>query len=64
MRALRRYRRREALRLIWRDVNGLDSVEQTLAGASALAETCLDLALRFAERSLVRAPRRTARRRR
>ncbi len=52
MRELRRFRRREALRLIWRDVNGLDSVTQTLAGSSALAEACLDLALRFAERSL------------
>src|SRR5215467_11257018 len=32
MQALRQYRRRESLRLIWRDVNRLDSVEQTLAG--------------------------------
>ncbi len=30
---LRRFRRREALRLIWRDVNALDEVEDTLAGA-------------------------------
>jgi glutamate-ammonia-ligase adenylyltransferase len=52
MRELRRFRRREALRLIWRDVNGLDTVEQTLAGATALAECCLDLALGHAERSL------------
>ena len=52
MRELRCFRRREALRLIWRDVNGLDTVTQTLAGSSALAEACLDLALRFAERSL------------
>src|SRR5579862_9634056 len=54
MRALRRYRRAEALRLIWRDVNGLDSVEQTVAGASALAESCLAAALAFAEGVLVR----------
>ena len=47
---LRRYRRREALRLIWRDVNALDTVEDTLAGASALAESCLAAALAFAER--------------
>ncbi|HZP67753.1 MAG TPA: bifunctional [glutamate--ammonia ligase]-adenylyl-L-tyrosine phosphorylase/[glutamate--ammonia-ligase] adenylyltransferase [Rudaea sp.] len=49
MRALRRYRRAEAVRLIWRDVNGLDSIEDTLAGVSALAETCLAAALGYAE---------------
>jgi glutamate-ammonia-ligase adenylyltransferase len=54
MAALRRYRRAEALRLIWRDVNGLDHVEQTLAGSSALAETCLGAALAYAESTLVR----------
>ncbi|MBS0589306.1 MAG: bifunctional [glutamate--ammonia ligase]-adenylyl-L-tyrosine phosphorylase/[glutamate--ammonia-ligase] adenylyltransferase [Proteobacteria bacterium] len=54
MRALRRYRRREAVRLIWRDVNGLDTVEQTLAGSTALAETCLAAAHDFGERALIR----------
>ena len=54
MRLLRRYRRLEALRLIWRDVNGLDEVEDTLAGATALAEVCLAAALAFAEASLTR----------
>ncbi|MGH8089922.1 MAG: bifunctional [glutamate--ammonia ligase]-adenylyl-L-tyrosine phosphorylase/[glutamate--ammonia-ligase] adenylyltransferase, partial [Rudaea sp.] len=54
MGTLRRYRRAEALRLIWRDVNGLDHVEQTLAGSSALAETCLGAALAYAESTLVR----------
>jgi glutamate-ammonia-ligase adenylyltransferase len=54
MAALRRYRRAEALRLIWRDVNGLDGVEQTLAGSSALAECCLATALAYAERLLTR----------
>ena len=44
----------ESLRLIWRDVNGLDGVEQTLAGASALAEASLGAALAFAESVLVR----------
>ncbi len=43
MRAIRQYRRREAVRLIWRDVNGLDTVEETVAGSSALAESCLDV---------------------
>ena len=53
MRALRVYRRREAVRLIWRDVNGLDTVEQTLAGSTALAEICLESALQFGERLLI-----------
>ncbi|MBA8889627.1 glutamate-ammonia-ligase adenylyltransferase [Dokdonella fugitiva] len=49
-RVLRRFRLREALRLIWRDVTGADAVETTLAGASVLAESCLEAALRGAER--------------
>ncbi len=49
---LRRFRRREALRLIWRDVNGADEVETTLAGASVLADACLEAALRGAERQV------------
>jgi len=53
MTTLRKFRLREALRLIWRDVNRIDSVEQTLAGSSVLAETCLDLALAHAQRSLI-----------
>ena len=51
-RALRLFRLREALRLIWRDVTGADDVETTLAGASVLAETCLEAALRGAERQV------------
>ena len=42
---LRRYRTAVSTRLIWRDVNGLDAVDATLAGATALAEDCLQLAL-------------------
>src|SRR5690606_27437872 len=49
---IRRFRRRESIRLIWRDVNNVDKVETTLAGASVLAEVCLELALRHAERQL------------
>jgi glutamate-ammonia-ligase adenylyltransferase len=50
--ALRGFRRREALRLIWRDVNGADAVETTLAGASVLAESCIEAALQGAEREV------------
>ncbi|HET8941675.1 MAG TPA: bifunctional [glutamate--ammonia ligase]-adenylyl-L-tyrosine phosphorylase/[glutamate--ammonia-ligase] adenylyltransferase [Rudaea sp.] len=54
MRAVRRYRRCEALRLIWRDVNDLDAIEDTLAGSSALAQVCLAAALAYAEGQLTR----------
>jgi len=42
---LRRWRTAMSTRLIWRDLAGLDDVPQTLAGATALAEDCLRLAL-------------------
>ncbi len=51
---LRRVRRREAIRLIWRDVNGLDDVEETIAGSTAIAEACLVAAYEYAEASLAR----------
>ncbi len=49
---LRRFRRRESLRLIWRDVSNVDRVETTLHGSSVLAEICLEAALRHAERQI------------
>jgi glutamate-ammonia-ligase adenylyltransferase len=49
MAALRRFRRAEALRLVFRDVNGLDEVPDTLAGTTALYEELLAAALREAE---------------
>jgi glutamate-ammonia-ligase adenylyltransferase len=39
--ALRRYRAAESARLVWRDVVGEADVEEILAGATRLAETCL-----------------------
>ena len=47
---LRRYRAAESTRLAWRDITGLDDVETTLAGSTALAEQCLSLALEACER--------------
>lgn len=44
-RLLRRYRAAASTRLVWRDVLGLDSVDDTLAGSTRLADTCLRLAL-------------------
>ncbi|WP_240125415.1 bifunctional [glutamate--ammonia ligase]-adenylyl-L-tyrosine phosphorylase/[glutamate--ammonia-ligase] adenylyltransferase [Thermomonas alba] len=61
-RLLRRYRQAESARLVWRDVVEAAPVEEILAGSSALAETCLRLALealeaQFAQRfGVVRAP--------
>jgi glutamate-ammonia-ligase adenylyltransferase len=46
---LRRYRTAESTRLVWRDVHGMDDVDATLAGSTALAETCLRLALEALE---------------
>lgn len=48
-RALRVFRLREALRLVWRDVNGLDDLDAVLAATTALAECCLAAALAAAE---------------
>ena len=42
---LRRYRTAESTRLVWRDVHGLDTVDDTLAGTTRLAEVCLQTAL-------------------
>src|SRR5690606_19831913 len=42
---LRRHRTAGSARLVWRDVLGLDDVDATLAGGTALAEQCLQVAL-------------------
>lgn len=47
---LRRYRLAESVRLIWRDVQGLDTLDETLAATTRLAEDCLQCALAALER--------------
>src|SRR5690606_11572578 len=42
---LRRHRAAMSARLAWRDVLGLDDVDATLAGSTALADDCLRIAL-------------------
>ncbi len=42
---LRRYRQAESVRLIWRDIHGLDTLDETLAATTQLAENCLQCAL-------------------
>ncbi len=51
-RVLRRYRRREAVRIAYRSLAGWAALEETLAETSALAEACLDLALDWLYRAL------------
>lgn len=43
--ALRSFRRREMVRLVWRDLAGWAELDDTLQELSALAETCIDEAL-------------------
>src|SRR5690606_23343539 len=46
---LRRYRAARSARLVWRDVLGIDQVADTLAASTALADTCLRMALQVLE---------------
>jgi [glutamine synthetase] adenylyltransferase / [glutamine synthetase]-adenylyl-L-tyrosine phosphorylase len=52
MAALRRFRHAEALRLVFRDVNGLDELPEVLSATSVLYETLLSSALDWSERML------------
>ena len=51
---LRRYRHAESVRLVYRDVNGIDALEETLAGTSQLAERCIGGALDAVRTSMER----------
>lgn len=46
-RALRRFRRREMVRIAWRDLSGRADLKETMADLSALADAVLDAALTF-----------------
>ena len=52
MATLRRFRHAEALRLVFRDANGLDDLPETLSATSVLYEVLLESALGWAERML------------
>jgi glutamate-ammonia-ligase adenylyltransferase len=45
--ALRQFRNREMMRLIWRDLNELAAVDEILADLSRLADACLQAAVNF-----------------
>ena len=48
MAALRVFRRRQLVRIAWRDLAGYASIDQVLAELSALADACIDVACRQA----------------
>ena len=48
MRELRWFRHREMCRILWRDLNGLSPLEESLAELSELADACILSALEFA----------------
>ncbi|HEN47370.1 MAG TPA: glutamine-synthetase adenylyltransferase, partial [Mizugakiibacter sp.] len=52
MHRLRRFRQAEALRLLFRDVNGLDDIDDTLAQTTSLYEGLIESALVYAERRM------------
>jgi len=53
MAGLRRYRNREMMRIIWRDLSQLAALEETMADLSCLAEICLQSALEHHTKALV-----------
>jgi glutamate-ammonia-ligase adenylyltransferase len=52
MRGLRRIRRRELVRIAWRDLAGWSRLEESLAELSALADACIRSAVEWSERTL------------
>jgi glutamate-ammonia-ligase adenylyltransferase len=48
--ALRRLRKREMIRIAWRDIAGRAALDETLRDLSALADACIDGALTYLER--------------
>ena len=54
MRGLRKCKRREMVRIAWRDISGLASFEETVGETSQFADAILDAALRRVHESLAR----------
>ena len=53
MRALRQFRKRHTVRIAWRDLTGLASVDDTLADLSNLADVCIHQACAWASGLLI-----------
>lgn len=49
---LRQFRNSHQLRIIWRDINGLAGLKETLADLTAIADTCIVAALHWCSRRL------------
>jgi len=54
MRALRWLRQREMMRITWRDLAGLSTLDETLADTSDLAEACVNITLEWCYQELTR----------
>ncbi len=52
MSELRQIRRRESIRIAWRDINSLSATEDTLMELSLLAEVCIEVAAHYVEQGL------------
>lgn len=52
MRELRWFRHREMCRILWRDLNGLSAIEESLGELTALADACILAALEFARNNV------------
>src|SRR5690606_5682720 len=52
MATLRRLRRREMVRIVWRDLAGWAELEETLGDLTALADACVAAALAWLDRAL------------
>ncbi len=50
MKGLRHFKRRESLRVFWREVQGTASIRETTAEIAGIAEATLDASLRYAAR--------------
>jgi glutamate-ammonia-ligase adenylyltransferase len=53
MKRLREFRRREMIRVAWRDLAGWADLDETLGHVSELADACIEAAVDFASRRLV-----------
>ena len=49
---LRKFRHQEMLRIIWRDLTGLASVDETLMALSTMADACIEVAARWAHEAV------------
>ena len=50
--ALRRFRQRQMLRIVWRDLNRIATAQETMRDVSWLADACIRQALEVARTSL------------